>query len=125
MIAQTAVIFWTMLAVGSSSEKVKLSDSEVAISRCAAVAEMLASAYATYPDDVQLRTKLINQEREKLQSLLGTTDLHLMSAYVAVAFYDGKRLTGTIAKSEPIDEAHIAAKGAANCMAAIIGRSTP
>ena len=117
MIGQTTAVLWAILAVGATTEKIALPDSQVAIARCTAVATMLASTYATYPDDVQLRTDLINREKEKLVAQLGITDIHLMSAYVAMAFYDGRRIAGGIPKSAPIDAVHIAAEGAANCMA--------
>ncbi len=115
-------IFLALLTVDSVPTKTDLVAREMAIERCTAVAVMLASAYTAYPDDVQLRTDRINKEREKLEARLGTTDKHLMSAYVALAFYDGKRIAGVIPKNEPIDGLYLAAEGAANCMARTFDR---
>lgn len=95
---------------------------QLAIDRCTAVALMLSAAYTAHPNDVQLRTELINRERSILQERLGTTDSHLMGAYGAVAFYDGKRISRTIAETDPIDSQHLAAEGAASCMAALYDR---
>ena len=122
MLDQATAMLWILLGVGSTPTKAELLERELAIDRCTAVAEMLASAYVTYPDDVQLRTDLINQERVKLVDRLKTTDRHLMSAYGAMAFYDGKRLAGVIPKSEPINGMYIAAEGAARCMATTFER---
>lgn len=107
-----------LLTVGPDPSKAELSEKEMAVDRCTAVAEMLASAYTTYPDEVQLRTDFINHERQKLEARLGITDRHLVSAYGALAFYDGKRIAGVIPRSEPVNGLYIAAEGAARCMAA-------
>ena len=95
---------------------------KLAIDRCTAAALMLSAAYASYPDDVQLRTDLINRERKLLEDRLGTTDLHLTGAFGPIAFYDGRRIGGSIPKSDPIDTLHLAAEGAASCMAALYDR---
>jgi len=125
MLDQATSILWAFLAVGSTLSKAELLERETSIDRCTAVAEMLASAYTTYPDEVQLRTDFINQERKKIEDRLGITDRHLMSAYGALAFYDGKRIAGVIPRSEPINGMHIAAEGAARCMATTFERDAP
>jgi hypothetical protein len=115
-------VFLTLVTVSSVPTKTEPVAKEKAIERCTAVAEMLASAYTAYPDDVQLRTDRINKEREKLEARLGTTDKHIMSAYVALAFYDGKRNAGVIPKNQPINGLYLAAEGAAHCMATTFDR---
>jgi len=122
MVDQATAMLWVLLAVGSTPAKAEPSEREMAIERCTAISEMLASAYVRHPDDVQLRTDLINEERAELVGRLGTTDRHLMSAYGAMTFYDGKRLAGEIPKSEPINGMYIAAEGAARCMATTFER---
>ena len=126
MLKDIATLLVILLSIfGSASAIAGPSDRQVAIDRCAAIAAMLASAYETYPDDVMLRTDLIRKNKVPIQDELGTTDRHLMSAYAAMAFYDGKRVAGVIPKTEPIDTSHIAAEGAARCMAATYDRGAP
>lgn len=121
-IAPTLILLVTASSTSLEQEKYAR---ETAIERCAATAEMLASAYAAHPGsdraEVDLRTKLINQGRERLESQIGITDRHVTSAYVALAFYDGDRTAGVIPKDAPIDSNHLAAKGAAYCMASTYG----
>ena len=125
MIDQAIALLTALLAVSSVPTKAEISEGRIAIERCTAAAEMLAAAYTTYPDDVQRRTDLINREKAKLHARLGITDEHHMSAYGALAFYDGKRMADVISKNEPINGIHIAAKGAANCMARTFHRRAP
>ena len=122
MLEQATAMFLALLAVGSGSTDAEQMARQKAVERCAAVAEMLASVYTTYPDDVQLRTERIKSKKEELEARLGTTDRDLMSAYGALAFYDGKRIAGVIPKNEPINGLYLAAEGAARCMATTFDR---
>lgn len=126
MLKDFATLLVILLSVlGSTRTIAGPPDREVEIDRCAAMAAMLASAYETYPDDVALRTELIRRNKVPIQDELGATDRHLMSAYAAMAFYDGKRVARVVPKTQPVDTSRIAAEGAARCMAAAYDRGAP
>lgn len=120
----TPTLILLVTASPTPSEK-EVGAMETAIERCAATAEMLAIAYAAHPGsdrtDVELRTELINQGRGRLEDQIGITDKHIMAAYVALAFYDENCLASVIPKDAPIDSGHLAARGAADCMAITYG----
>ncbi len=86
MIEHLTVIVLALIAGDVSSTRVETQKREQEIERCTAIAEMVASAYVTHPVDVGARTDRINRGKKELQALLGTSDMHLMSAYGAMAF---------------------------------------
>ena len=129
MLKHVAATTLVLLSLISSTTNASPSDGQlarekkqVAIDRCTAAALMLSAAYTAHPNDVTLRTERINREKRLLDDRLGTTDLHLSAAFGAVAFYDGKRISGAIPKTDPVDSLHLAAEGAARCMAALYDR---